>query len=397
MIVFCEPLRWNQEHVPVNRSLLEAVRLAYPDEEIRVYGEKQHLVHLSGGPKGGRLEDVEFVPLELPARHATLRYRLLPDVRLTRFMLNRFKRDEHNLLIFTSITVTILWTLRLFVKNVDVWAIYHSGLQTLVGWRSRNPLKRIQDLETAIRFACKGQIQLIVLEKPILDTINHKIPELNDCVHLIDHPIPPGKFEVAPLRLEAPLQFGFLGLATKQKGIFAFIDVAAKVKNKFAEKADFHVIGRLHQDIDTEYLPAIDCLTTKPSKLRLKRELYEKLVRRMHYVCLFFEGRQYDVTASGVLLDCIGREKPIVTSDIALFHRLEEQYGDIGLICKDGNYEKMIAKLIENPDPQRYRRQVENLRKAKNARSPSQLALKIKALRIQTGCAADQRPCKGEK
>ena len=388
MIVFCEPLRWNQEHVPVNRSLLEAVRLAYPDEDIRVYGEKRHLVHLSGGPKGDRLEGVEFVPLELPARHATLGYRLLPDVRLTRSMLNRLNRDKRNLLIFASITVTILWTLRLFVKNVDVWAIYHSGLQTLVGWRSRNPLKRIQDLETAVRGACAGRIQLIVLEKPILDTINSKMPEVGACVHLIEHPLPPGRFEVVPVRLETPLQFGFLGLGTKQKGIFAFIDVASKIKKRYPGRADFHVIGRLHQDIDREEMSAIDWLTTKPSGHRLDRDLYEKLVRQLHYVCLFFEGRQYDVTASGVLLDCIGREKPIVTSNVALFKTLEERYGDIGFICKDGQYERMIAKLIEKPDPQRYRRQVKNLRKAKNARSPAQLALKIKAIRNQTGCVA---------
>ena len=388
MIVLCEPLRWNQEHVPVNRSLLEALRLAFSDEEIRVYGEKQHLDHLSGGPKGDRPEGVRFIPVELPVRHATLGYRLLPDYRLARFMLNRLKRDKHNLLIFTSVTVSILWTLQLFAKNVDVWAIYHSGLQTLVGWRSRNPLKRIQDLETALRGACTGRIQLIVLEEPILDTINSKMPEVTACVHLIEHPIPPGRFEAVPVRLEMPLQFGFLGLGTKQKGIFAFIDVASKIKKQYPGKADFHVVGRLHQDVDREELPAIDCLTTKPSEHRLDRDIYEKLVRQLHYVCLFFEGRQYDVTASGVLLDCIGHEKPIVTSNVALFKTLEERYGDIGFICNDGQYERVIATLIEKPDPQRYRRQVENLRKAKNARSPSQLALKIKALRSQTGCVA---------
>jgi glycosyltransferase involved in cell wall biosynthesis len=391
MIVFCEPLRWNQEHVPVNRSFLETVRLAFPDEEIRVYGEKKHIEHLSGASSGNCHERIRFVSVGLPARHATLRHRLLPDYRLTKFILNRFKRDGHNLLIFTSITIGSLWTLRLLskkVKGIDIWAIYHAGLQTLVGWRSRNPLKRIQDLETAIRNTCKGRTQLIVLEKPILDTLNSKIPDLTGCVHLIEHPIPPGPFEIAPVRLEEPLQFGFLGLGTKQKGIFAFIDVASKIKKQYPEKADFHVVGRLHQDIVRKELAAIDCLTTKPSESRLDRDLYEKLVRRMHYVCLFFEGRQYDVTASGVLLDCIGREKPIITSNIALFEKLKEQYGDIGLICKDGNYEKLVAKLIENPDPQRYQRQVENLRKAKKARSPSQLALKVKALRMQTGYAA---------
>ena len=49
MIVLCEPLRWNQEHVPVNRSFLETVRLAFPDEEVQVYGEEKHLGHLSAG------------------------------------------------------------------------------------------------------------------------------------------------------------------------------------------------------------------------------------------------------------------------------------------------------------------------------------------------------------
>ena len=301
--------------------------------------------------------------------------------------MNRFHDGHHNLLIFTSVTVAILWSLWLLRKrlsNIDVWAVYHAGLQTLVGWRTRNPIKRISDLESAIRFSRKSNVQYIVLEEPILETIKRKIPEAKGCVHLIEHPIPPGNAPKNDNRLEVPIQFGFLGLGTKQKGALTFLKVASKIKSKYPDKADFHFIGRLHDDIKAGDLPGIEYLMTKPTDSRLERDLYERLVRQMHYVCLFFEKSHYDVTASGVLLDCIGRETPIVTSNIALFQNLEERYGDIGFICNDGQYEQMIAKLIENPDPQRYRRQVENLRKAKKARSPSQLALKIKALRTES-------------
>lgn len=388
MIVLCEPLRWNQEHAPVNRSFLETVRLAFPDEEIQVYGEEKHLGHLLAASEDDRFTGIKFLPVRRPARYETLRKRLLPDYGLTKFILDRFKPGNQNLLIFTSLTMACLWTLRHQknrLKGIDVWVIYHAGLQTLVGWRSRNPLKRIRGLETGLRLACKGGgVQLIVLEQPILDTIKRELPELAGCVHLVEHPIPPGRFADAPVRLELPLQIGFLGLGTKQKGIATFIDVAATIKQNFPEKADFHVVGRLHTDIDSNALPGIDSLTTKPSQSRLKRDLYETLVRQMHYVCLFFEGKHYDVTASGVLLDCIGREKPVITSNIALFQKLNERYGDIGHICPDGRYARLIANLIENPDPERYRRQVENLRKAKQARSPNQLALTIKALRTES-------------
>lgn len=387
MIVLCEPLRWNQEHVPVNRSFLETVRLAFPDEEVQVYGEEKHLGCLSAGLKDGRFGGIKFIPVRRPARHETLRKRFLPDYGLTKFILDQFQSGDRNLLIFTSLTIACLWTFRLQknrLKGIEVWVIYHAGLQSLVGWRSRNPLKRIRGLEAGLRIVCKGGVQLIVLEQPILDTIKREMPELAGCVHLVEHPIPPGRFDAAPVRLELPLQIGFLGLATKQKGITAFLDVAATIKQSFPEKADFHVVGRLHTDIDSNALPGIDSLTTKPSRSRLKRDLYEKLVRQLHYVCLFFDGKHYDVTASGVLLDCIGREKPVITSNIALFQKLNERYGDIGHICLDGRYDRLIANLIQNPDPERYRRQAENLRKAKQARSPAQLALKIKALRTES-------------
>lgn len=391
MIVLCEPLRWNQEHVPVNRSFLETVRLAFPYEEVQVYGEKKHLGFLSAGLKDGRLGGIKFIPVRRPARHETLRKRFLQDYGLTKFILEQFQSGDRGLLIFTSLTIACLWTLRLKknqLKGIDVWVIYHAGLQTLVGWRSRNPLKRIRGLEAGLRIACKGGVQLIVLEQPIFDTIKREMPELADYVHLVEHPIPPGRLDAAPVRLELPLQIGFLGLGTKQKGIAAFLDVAAAIKRNYPDKADFHVVGRLHTDIDSNTLPGIDSLATKPSQSRLKRDLYEKFVRQLHYVCLFFDGKHYDVTASGVLLDCIGREKPVITSNIALFQKLNERYGDIGHICPDGRYDRLIANLIQNPDPERYRRQVENLRKVKQARSPSQLSQKIKTLRTESGHAS---------
>ena len=150
--------------------------------------------------KDDRFAGIKFVPVRRPARHETLRKRLLPDYGLTKFILDRyqFQPGDRNLLIFTSLTIACLWTLRLQknrLKGIDVWVIYHAGLQTLVGWRSRNPLKRIRELEAGLRFACKGGVQLIVLEQPILDTIKREMPELAGCVHLVEHPIPPGRFD----------------------------------------------------------------------------------------------------------------------------------------------------------------------------------------------------------
>ena len=213
MIVLCEPLRWNQEHVPVNRSFLEAVRLAFADEEIQVYGEEKHLGHLSAASEHDRFAGIKFIPVRRPARHETLRKRLLPDYGLTKFILDRFRPGNHNLLIFTSLTMACLWTLRHQknqLKGIDVWVIYHAGLQPIVGRRSRNPLKRIRGLETGLRLACKGGgVQLIVLEQPILDTIKREMPELAGSVHLVEHPIPPGQFEdrSGPARTTASNRF----------------------------------------------------------------------------------------------------------------------------------------------------------------------------------------------
>ena len=41
MIVFCEPLRCNLEHVPVNSSFLEALELAFPAEKLQVIGDQE--------------------------------------------------------------------------------------------------------------------------------------------------------------------------------------------------------------------------------------------------------------------------------------------------------------------------------------------------------------------
>jgi glycosyltransferase involved in cell wall biosynthesis len=395
MIVFCEPLRCNLEHVPVNSSFLEALELAFPSEKLQVIGDRRHITHLTKGKNEEGHINPGFVPIKLPPRYAPVMKRAIFDYRLTKSILKRFHADDHNLLIFTSVTTTILWSLWLLrnrLSNIDIWTIYHTGLQSLVGWRTRNPIKRMSDFESAIRYSKINDVRFIVLEEPILTTIHRKMPEIDGRVHLIEHPIPPGCASENRNILRAPVQVGFLGLGTKQKGLLTFLEVASKVKKEYPDRSDFHFIGRLHDDLKSGDLAGLEHLKTRPSESRLQRDQYEKLVRQLHYVCLFFEKRHYDVTASGVLLDCIGHEKPIVTSNIALFQKLNERYGDIGHICPDGRYDWLIANLIENPDPERYRRQVENIRRVKQARSPAQVALKIKALRMQTGYAARLAP-----
>ena len=67
----------------------------------------------------------------------------------------------------------------------------------------------------------------------------------------------------------------------------------------------------------------MDHLTEIPNNERLSRAEYTDRIKRLHYVCLFYDS-YYDYCASGVLMDSIAWKKPIVASKMMLFETIQK-------------------------------------------------------------------------
>jgi glycosyltransferase involved in cell wall biosynthesis len=179
--------------------------------------------------------------------------------------------------------------------------------------------------------------------------------------------------------LSLPVKFGFLGAASERKGFLKYLAVVADISKRFPGLASFHLIGRIRKDQKNLNLPGIESLVEKPETKRLTRDEYIEKLNNLHYVCLFYE-KAYEFTASGVLLDCISYNKPIIATPLPIFNKLFQDFGNIGYLCRDIECSEVIEQIIKECNTDKYASQVHNMQKVKNVRTPESLSEKYSEL-----------------
>jgi hypothetical protein len=382
MIVVCEPGCWASEHVPVNAGILATIRAAYPSRTVSFFGEESHLNLIKELLGFEMAQSIRWNKVTLPPRYSAFKTRLASDLKLINHVLSRTIDGGHLLLTAggPSTVLAIKALLGLVHRGKKAQIILHGGIASLMGWRSRNPLVRAQDFKTALRVGGNRNIQYIVLEEPIRDELVRGLPFLTRCVEVLDHPIPVNEGFEDSVQFKPPFQFGFLGLATEQKGFMKFVEIASEVGKRYPGRAEFHAIGRIHSDLKEKDMPAVQALSTKPSEAALSRSDFAAAVSALHFVCLFFQGNHYELSPSGVLLDSVAWEKPVIGTESSLLKNLRERFGDIGYLCGNGDLNVTVESIVRNGDPVRYRGQTRAVRKVKESRTPQALGRKYQEL-----------------
>ena len=243
----------------------------------------------------------------------------------------------------------------------------------MVGKRYRRPIRRFQDMKSALTLLGNNNIQYLVLEEPIRDTIVKNLPLLSDKIEALDHPISPTEGASQTVDLNEPIRFGFLGLAIEIKGFPLFVKIANEITAKYERRAEFHVIGRFPKD--GKPVNGTNALATKPTDVQMNRADFIRCVSPLHFVVLPHEAASYTLSASGVLLDAIAWEKPVIARKIPIFEAMFEKHGDIGhLFSDDTELKSIVEQILQAADKSRYRRQVFNLRSLRKSRAPEALA-----------------------
>ncbi|MEW6571474.1 MAG: hypothetical protein AB1390_09915 [Nitrospirota bacterium] len=322
--------------------------------------------------------------LALPPRHSSFYKRLGSDIRTTRFLLNKLNQDPANHVLVITGNSSILWVLKFFVNTIHgdkkIQVIFHGTLAALGSRRSLRPHKRICDMRVSLKRFNHRRIQYIVLEESIRDAVLQELPFLKDHIFVLDIPIPLDEEAKGTDNFSSPIQFGFLGLANEHKGFSKYLAVAEEISTKFPGLAEFHVVGRLGNQYRNLDIPGIAFLKDRPGVERLSRDEYTQRLSELNFVCFFCEDRYYKFSASAVLLDSIAWEKPIIAPRMPIFKNLERKFGDIGYLCENGDFSKVIGTILKEMDSDRYKRQVLNMRAAKNSRTPESLARKYREL-----------------
>lgn len=320
----------------------------------------------------------------------------MPDRHLSQ--LNRFRYDKMNLnrihkdaisascnhMVFTSFSPSILWALKTsklyLFKNILFQMVAHGGIQAISGWRSRNPIYRAFDLKNALTFFNHGNLQYIALEQNISEEIRRRIPMLANNLFVVEHPLPSVPEHLVSdqtVNFDKPICFGFIGLASIEKGFKHFVDAARYVKNINRFQVQFWAVGR-----QAEYSSHFETLDMLPTKNRLDRFRFLETSSKLDFVCFPYEKSHYSLSPSGALLDAISLEKPIIASRFSTVDALCDKYGEIGLLIdKPDELGSAICEFVSNLNAEKIRLWKTNLRKIRQERSYASLATKVAFLR----------------
>ena len=375
MILICE-IRFTSGHVPFNAGLLATIRAAFPAEDLTFFGAAVQIEALKkqvGEPFASSIPWHEIQPIPSDTPYGK---RLFRELCAIRRLLKILSQDSGSRLVLSSAapsTVLALKVARCFrSKTTPVQVILHR-LRGVVGKRYRRPLHRLQDMKSALTLLGNQNIQYLVLEQSIRDTVVNRLPQLSGKVEALEHPIAPNEGACQPIAFNEPLRLGFLGDTLEIKGFPLFVETANAVTAKYGRRVEFHVIGQSSED--NTLVSGITALATKPARRHVMRDEFIRGLERLHFIILPHEAALYTLTASGVMLDAIAWEKPVIARKIPIFEAMFDRYGDIGYLFSNGaELTDIIKCVLITADKSRYYRQVKNLRDARKSRAPESLA-----------------------
>jgi hypothetical protein len=88
-----------------------------------------------------------------------------------------------------------------------------------------------------------------------------------------------------------------------------------------------------------------------------------------------FRRGYYDFSASGALIDAVTWLKPVITTRVPLSEQFFAESGEIGFLCEDeAGMEAAVETVLTEVNPERYARQIDALRTARDARRTEVLA-----------------------
>ncbi|HSU05739.1 MAG TPA: hypothetical protein VLI93_09215 [Acetobacteraceae bacterium] len=382
MILVIEPTWTGTLHAPGNSATIQTISDAFPEQAIQIFAEASHLRELRSDAALTARRSISFHPIILAEEflhrpHIVSLRRLASELRIIRAALRSVPRDEPSLIFLISATSTAIFAtaliLRLSVRRLAVQVGLHGDLNSLFGWRSRNPVTRVMDLRSVMRARGSRRLRFLVLDEAIRQELVRLAPEAAARSDVLPLPVNVGELAHVPEpRLTRPLRIGFVGQATQAKGIGAFLETAREFKARYGEAVEFHLIGRVPPGGELDRFALLD---SPVSGDHLPRQVFLERLGRMHFVFLPFQPGYYNLSASGALLDAITWVKPIIATGLPIVADLFTRYGDIGYLCDDhAGMRAALDQVLSGMDADRYLRQVKVLKQARDARLPAALA-----------------------
>jgi len=342
-VIICEPIASGVEHVPINTQLLANV-IKGNECSIKLFCEATHWERLKETLSAGELSRVSYY--ESPSWKA--KRRKIDWFRQFQFLRSINKLSEKNEeWLFLGVNRPIYLWLCLFFRVRKKTIIFHSILADIDGWQSRNPFLRLVSLKVMLESFAKHSPEIVVLEEYIKRELISIIPALKNRVLVIPHPLPADQFRNFKKHEDVNVyDIGFPGIFSYDKGadLYRKICMAGDFRS-----INYHVIGRNATNNEVAVLRRY--LKSGPYDASLSREIYVQNVNKCDYLFFSQNESHYKLTASGVFLDAIYFEKPIIARKTPNLEALTNGLWNIGYFYESEEQLKSILHEIDSHSP----------------------------------------------
>ena len=372
-VILVEPWFANFGHMQYNRSFLTVMREAFHGGRITFactpeYRTELEETQLGRQPIAEWLEARAWQHPNKPVWEFWHRTRWLID--LARRARDRGIAPTHLVILGSSGPLLLaLFAAKLLSLpgNCKTFAVLHGGNEILRGWQPRNPFLRLLSFRTAITLLPVMGIKVIAAEMFIAEELRSRFQKQARAIRCIPMAFDATEFLTPPVPDAGPLRVLFLGQATPHKGFAEFVRLAEQARALGDGSMEFRAAGAVRQD--TRSIDQSALARRAGDSPLARRELIAELSKAD--LVYTWHSEYYDISSSGILLDCVGLGVPMVGRRSRAIAAIEAKYGACGLFAED--IESLFPALAQLGDVDNRRRQIAawqlNLRQARIDRS----------------------------
>lgn len=412
MIVICEPICRMFSHEKVNSGFIYGLRLAFPEDRIRLYADITHIeaIKMILAHDNVEIENIEYVPITL-SDSTTLRG-AIHFYQLFKKIFGEVVSLGINKVFFLSYTPVLIYLIKRLKQRVTFASlkftfVLHGDFESITGdAMMANPLISVQNevfnkitLSERIRDVKPTNIprKIFRLGKRLFQTCrNFRIsispwfptkkillwkhsPDFK-YIALSEHVLGNAKkyidtnkvdihTVVLPTNFAAPtseagnrnIKFGIFGYGSSA----VLREIASKLSQKGIKREyEIRIIG-----MDSTGLSGYPNITCPSPGKALTRIDMEKYARDIDVFMILYHKGQYRLTCSGTILEAISNSKPVLHFDNDCINSFNTTNKPIGICCTTmDEYVERVEDVITNyetyiPQFQLYRRNIMDLRK----------------------------------
>lgn len=384
MICVFEPVCTKGEHAAFNAALLVSASDISSDGKVAFFGDATHVDRVSECLPEAMATAVNFHKVSVADRQLrvfisrfSIEWPLLSSVWRT------VQESRSEMLIITGVTEPGLLAIKLFflfnTPRIPILVVFHGILPQFLYSLKRRLLLGV--------FMPKKVIYL-VLGRHILQELGTISPWIRRRFRSITHPYIFDEQNISSREISVVPKFAFVGFANRGKGFPEFLRLIENFnENRASANVPlFYLIGdvsnecaKLFEDFKMSDVAWNLWFPSQPGALSM--ELYRQKISEVDYLVMPHSIDAYKLVVSGSSLDSLMLLKPIIALRSTFFDGFFEKLGDIGYLCNDlDDMSKLVVDLIRSPPHDRYRLQVENLRKGRVLFDPRVTAAEIKSL-----------------